>query len=161
VRKRNLFDYYEEWKELVSKANKDINSLSEEEKIWYRVQILIGDAVNGGLISHYYNSGANYMNETLQSLDYLGHSNISQILKELNKLFPGGRPPQDFEARNEIISNWPDGQFDEILEELDQKFYDKKPELEKTLTGFIESKTFKNKDYTQQWRAFIGFFRKY
>jgi len=68
---RTLFDYQDDWVKLVQKANRSFSSLTRDERIWYTVQGLMDSVDNGGLISHYYNSGADRNKETLEDLIFL------------------------------------------------------------------------------------------
>ncbi|WP_410895484.1 hypothetical protein [Neobacillus sp. 204] len=45
----------------------------------------------------------------------------------MNELFPNGNPPKDIDERNEEIDSW-DGQYNDLFEELDKKFYNEQQE---------------------------------
>lgn len=100
--------------------------------------VLIQDVDNGGLISHYYNSGANYNQDTIEDLVWLGFRDISTFLTQINQLFPNGRLSKDIEERNSVIESWPDGKYDYMLDELDQQFYQNEHDLENKLVQYIE-----------------------
>lgn len=113
----DLFDFQEKWEELVDKANSGgYGSLSPDEKVWLNAQYLTNSIGNGGLISYYYNSSADTLEDCLQALEILGATRMKGLMERINRLFPGG-VPKDVATRNEIINSWPED--DENLEELD------------------------------------------
>ena len=139
--KKTLLDFQADWEKLVDKALSDYSLLSTDERIWFNIQCLI-DAVNdGGLISHYYNSGADYNKETIIDLEALGFQNIADLLLQINKLFPNNEPSVDIDERNDVISSWSDNEeVDNWLEQLDTQFYNGVEELEQKLINHIETR---------------------
>lgn len=137
---KSLFDYNERWGKIVDKGLNNFLLLTKEERVWFTVQSLINDVDNGGLISHYYNSGADFNKETIEDLDFLGFSVISDLLRKINHLFPNAEISSDLNVRNDIISNWPDGEYDNLFSELDSVFYSYETDLEKSLVKHIETK---------------------
>lgn len=142
---KSLIDFQGEWENLVNKAFTDYNNLSVNERIWYNIQTLIGDVNNGGLISHYYNHGADKNKETIEDLKTLGFSDIAGLLEQVNTWFPDKFISTDINKRNEVINNWPEGKYDDLLVLLDKNFYDKEKDLEKSLVQHIETKVLVNK----------------
>lgn len=140
IEDKSLLDFQSDWEKLVDKGIADYPSMSHEERIWFNIQSLIQQADNGGLISYYYNSGADWMKETIEDLVSLGFPDIADMLIEINQLFPDGEPPADIDDRNEIISEWADGEHDDLLDELDSDFYSREAELERVLINYIETK---------------------
>lgn len=138
--KKTLLAFQAHWESLVDKAFVDYGSLTPDERVWINVQSLLDQVNNGGLISHYYNSGADYNQETILDLQWLGFPQLAGLLIRINGLFPGGRPSTDINERNEVIDTWPAGKYDELLEELDEQFYQKGLELESILIRHIETK---------------------
>jgi len=137
---KTLLDFQNNWEKLVDKGFQDYNSLTADEKIWLNLGSLISAVDNGGLISHYYNSGADRNKETIEDLIILGFTDIAEILKQINSWFPNEQPSTDIEDRNEVISNWQQGKYDELLDAYDNKFYEKEKELENKLVQHIERK---------------------
>ena len=129
---RTLLDYQSHWEKIVNRGFKDYQSLYPKERMWFNIQGLIGDVDNGGLISHYYNSGADRNRETIEDLDALGFSDIADLMRKLNELFPGGRPSLDINERNKVISSWPDS-VESLLDEVDTAFYSREKKLEDVL----------------------------
>lgn len=104
-------DFQVHWESLVNKAFADYGSLTRDERVWFNSQSLLGQLENGGLISHYYNSGADYNQETIEDLQWLGFSELAGLLIRINGLFPGGQPSTDIEERNQVIDTWPTGKY--------------------------------------------------
>lgn len=137
---KTLLDFQEHWVKLVGKAMADFNSLTPDERIWFTIEALIGQVDNGGLISHYYNGGADHNKETIEDLHSLGFDDIVDLLKQINKLFPNGQPPINLSERNDVISNWNDAAIDALLDTLDNKFYSREKYIEDALVLHIENK---------------------
>lgn len=137
---KTLADFHQDREKLFEKGLEDIDSLSADERIWFTIESLIGAVDNGGLISHYYNSDADYNQETIQDLHTLGFPDIADLLARVNTLFPGGQPSKDIEERNEVIDHWPEGKYDDLLDRLDKLFYEKEKALENRLLLHIETK---------------------
>ena len=83
---KTLLDFQNDWEKLVDKGFQDYNSLTADEKIWLNLGSLISAVDNGGLISHYYNSGADRNKETIEDLIILGFTTKT---KSINTI--GGR----------------------------------------------------------------------
>ena len=77
------------WANLVDKAMRDYNSLTKNERIWFNLRVLIDSFNDGGLISYYYNSGAENVYETIEDLGILKLDKLATIIKKYNEiLFP-------------------------------------------------------------------------
>ena len=132
-----LFDFQKAWEKLCDKACMNYTYLSQAERVWFNIQCLIQAVDNGGMISFFYNSGADYYIETIEDLKILKHEKIVKLLEKIRKIFPEGDLPKDMNIRSEIISSYPDGEFDEMYEEIDNEFYDLEKKLEEDLVNFI------------------------
>lgn len=137
---KSLINFQDEWEKLVTKGFTDFQSLTPDERIWFTIESLIGYVDNGGLISHYYNHGADRNKETIDDLETLGFSDIADLLKRINNWFPNGQPSTDVEERNRVISDWEGEEYDELLEDFDNQFYNREKELEDELIRHIETK---------------------
>jgi Domain of unknown function (DUF4375) len=135
---QSLTTFQTEWEQLVDKAVADYSSLTSDERIWFNIQALIGDVENGGAISHYYNSGADRIFDTIEDLNSLGYADLSEVLEKINSLFPDGTVIADSEQRNKVIETW-DGSHDNMLEYLDTQFFKIIPQLESSLVRFINN----------------------
>ncbi len=127
------------WEELCDSLDtKGYKHLSPDQRIWMNVRVLI-DAVNdGGLISFYYNSGADHLKEALADLHTIGAPNIIDLLEQINALFPDRKPSSDIDERNDVISSWHDDEHDQLLEQLDEKFDALEAKLEAKLQPIIK-----------------------
>lgn len=127
------------WKKIVNVGCSDYSALTRPERVWFNVESLIGAVTNGGIVSFYYNSGANHVYETIDDLKLLGHDDIALMLEKVNKLFPDCDIPNEFDKRNEIIENWDDNdnKIDKMLDDLDQEFYGKYKFLEDSLRNYM------------------------
>ena len=137
---RNLTDFQEQWAVLVDRYfGKGINSLSPNERIWFCGQSLVQAIFDGGLISYYFNSGANDMDECLRSLEVLQEHRLASLIRAVNtKLFPGG-VPEDIDDRNRLINSWPDdSELDHFLDPIEQEAESIAEALDRKLVAFIE-----------------------
>lgn len=130
------------WKSLVDKeANEGYQSLTADERILFNIESLIIAADDGGIISFYYNSGAEHMEETIEDLRSIKATNIIKMLKRINALFPNGRPSTNIDERNLVISSWyngkKDAKYENLLEKMDDKFYSQQEDLELKLVPII------------------------
>lgn len=131
------------WEKLIDKwVKRGYETLLPSERIWFNVRSLIDSVDNGGLISYYYNSGADYLEETVEDLYKLKAYEVINIINQVNELFQDDKPPIDIDRRNNIISSW-DGKNDELLEELDRQFYQLEEDLEAKLEPVIKMVVFK------------------
>jgi hypothetical protein len=69
-------------------------------------------------------------------LKLLGATDIVQLLEKMRSLFLDGRPPQDIDERSEMIGSW-DGKYEQLLDNLDDEFFQKDQELEKVLIEYL------------------------
>src|SRR5580658_9571121 len=136
----NLNDFHNDWAKLVGKAIHNYQLLSPDERIWYNIQALKDAVDNGGLISYYYNDGANHLSETIADLKTIGADNIVALLQQVNQLFPDEVSALSINERNNVISTWEDGAFDDLLNKLDAHFYKEEPTLETALIEHIVAK---------------------
>lgn len=126
------------WESLCDKwSNHGYASLSEPEKVWFNIRSLIDMTNNGGLISYYYNRGADNLDDCQVALRGFGANEILSALEQLNTMFPSGVPKERAE-RNAIISSLPDDpQIETFLRELDDAVEEPLEELEEKLLEFI------------------------
>ncbi len=136
-----LFDYQDQWESLASRAADRYDTLAAGEKVWYNVQVLIQSIENGGLVSYYYNSYAERLDDCMASLDALDARKMKKLMLHMNALFPGG-VPKDITKRNDIINSWPedDEDFDEKMDALEDEALEEAGHLEVLLVEYIEQK---------------------
>ena len=136
----NYDDWKGHWETLVGKfSNSGYQSLSSDERIWFNVRVLIDAVDGGGIISFYYNSGADYLDETIEDLRKIGAEEIVGLLSKINELFPEGKPSRNLEERNDIINtfDYEDGSIEVLFEDLDGQFYSFEEALELKLEPII------------------------
>ncbi len=95
------------WKSLVKKAFSNYMALTIDERIWFNAESLVGSIRDGGLISYYYNSGADHLDDCMEALRTLNAHHALRLVLEVNALFPGG-VPKTVTGRNEVIDSWAD-----------------------------------------------------
>jgi hypothetical protein len=136
----NYIEYQSHWKSLIDKFDAEgYDKLTSDERIWFNVRSLIDEVDNGGLISFYYNYGADYLQETIEDLRKLESKEVVALIEKINKLFPNSMPPRDIDERNDIISSWDDevNDLNDLLENVDNEFYAQEEELELKLEPII------------------------
>ena len=135
----NYEDWKDRWEELIIKYTlKGYESFDSDERIWFNIRSLIDAVDNGGIISFYYNYGADYMDETLEDLGKIGAREVMQILEKVNRLFPNGKPSKDIDERNEVIDTFEeDDSLKALFESLDEEFYALEEELEAKLDTIV------------------------
>jgi hypothetical protein len=115
-------------------------SLSPEERTWLNIRALIDSIENGGLISYFYNSYADTVQDCLGDLETLGAFEVRIQVARVCALFLGGVPPE-IGARNEVINSWPDeegeGSRDELLGEVDDTLMRLMKDLEVRLAVYL------------------------
>lgn len=119
-------------------ATEGYDALSREERLWFNVRSLIDAVEGGGLISYFYNLGADSYGDMLQALDQLGAGSVKAQVERVIRLFPGG-VPGDVEGRNRVIDSWDDDDksVDRLLEEVDDALMPQMEELERRLASFV------------------------
>jgi len=136
----DLFDFQETWEELVDKAiSGGYESLTPDEKVWLNAQYLTNSIGNGGLISYYYNSPADTLEDCLKALEILGATRMKDLMECINRLFPGG-VPKDIAVRNEIINSWPenDEKFEKLHDDIENAALSEMTKVESRLVEFIQ-----------------------
>ena len=126
------------WERLVDRwATDGYESLSPDEKIWLNIRQLIDSTQNGGLISYFFNPGADTYSDCPGALSLLGAQEVREQVEKVASLFPGG-VPQSIEARNEVIDSWADDpKIEELLEEVDETLMGEIPNLESRLEDYL------------------------
>jgi len=139
AKKESLTDFQEQWDKIVDKAQKDYNSLSKAERVWFNIQLLMAAVENGGMISFFYNSQGEYYYETIEDLEILKHKKIIKLLEKMSEIFPNKIVPKDWDERNEVIDNMPDDEiFEEKIDKIDDEYFKLEKKLEEDLIEFIK-----------------------
>ncbi|CAM3572413.1 DUF4375 domain-containing protein [Paenibacillus lupini] len=126
------------WQSIWQKVENDgQSSLNKYERIWLTVDGLIGDVSGGGLISFFYNHGADNYTETIEDLETIGAESAITLVNNIGSMFPDGVPPVNIEERNEIMDSWEHDELNEFFENLDEQFYAIMDDLENKLEPVI------------------------
>jgi len=129
-KKTTLLDFQVKWKQLEDKGCSDYQTLNENERVWFNIQSFMSALDDGGLISYYYNTGADHMIETTADLKKLGLDAIVEQLEKINQLFPDIEILKDFDKRNDVINSWDHENDDDLNATLN--------EAEKNIAGLSD-----------------------
>lgn len=126
------------WNDLCDKwQNLGYAGLTEPERMWLNIRRLIDSTNNGGIISYYYNDGADHLEDCMKAVRELDTSDVLLAIERINSLFSKGVPKSQQE-RNEIISAWPkDETLNSFLELTDDQLADSLDDLEEKLDRFL------------------------
>ena len=104
-----------------------------------------GQVLNGGVIQFVDNSTGDSFEETLKALKEIKATEYIEILEKVKSIFPKGIVPKDTEKRREVIDNiWEslnekeDEEMNEMLEKLDEKYYDNQELLYKYIINYTK-----------------------
>lgn len=127
-----------QWQALCDKWDREgYESLTPDEKTWLNIRSLIDSTNNGGLVSYFYNSGADTLNDCLEALTALEAEDVRGLVERLASLFPGN-VPTSIDERNAIISSWDgDSRIEGMLEQIDDELFPKLDAVEEKLESFI------------------------
>ena len=123
-------------------GNAGYDSLTKNEKTWLNIRALIDSVENGGLISYFYNSGADNLLDLLAILQELECDETREHILTACELFPG-EVPKTMDARNEVINSWPNHgkeaqRIEAVWDDLDDKMMPLMEDLDEVLDAFIE-----------------------
>ncbi len=75
------------WRSIEDKGLNNYQALTETERVWYCVSCLTISVRNGGLVSYYYNSYADHIEDLMKALVTLGAKDMLDLVKRMNALF--------------------------------------------------------------------------
>jgi hypothetical protein len=136
----DLTSFHNDWIRLVDKAIFHYELLTEDERAWFNIQSLMQAVNDGGLVSYYFDHGADHLMETMADLKKLGADEVLGLLQQMNRLFPDELPPADIDERNNIIDTWDEDEVTDLLDKLDEMFFDSEDALENLLIKHILSR---------------------
>ena len=120
----------------------DMSALSEAERIFYITQTLEMEVNNGGFSQFFYNSSGNFSNELVGAFTAIGANATAAICQKAISAF-GRDITVDRDEREEMLDGLESDEFDEILEECDNAFYDYEDNLNELNYNFV----MKNKEF--------------
>jgi uncharacterized protein DUF4375 len=93
----------------------------DAQPVFDLVKALEDEVNNGGFDQFFYNNAGDNTMETIQALETIGAVKIADVVKRAAAMFPGGMPPRDRFARQDILlENFPRA---EAFEALNDEFY--------------------------------------
>lgn len=123
------------WEEIVELGLTSYHKLMREQRVWFNIEPLTND----GLWDHYMNYGADKNSDTIEDLEYLNFNSIAEQLRGFNKIyFPNG-VPKGPDARQEQLDKFDEDELEDIIEEMDDKFWEVSEELENALLKHINN----------------------
>lgn len=129
------------WMELVEKVMMgEYETMNEDERIWFNIRSLIDSVDDGGIMSYFYNSNADYIEETLEDLKKIGADEVVDMIMSICELFPGAKPSKDTDERNKVIDSWATKNLDysEYFDGVDENFYEIEEELERLIEPIVK-----------------------
>lgn len=85
------------------------------------VNAVEGEVNNGGFHQFFYNNAGDNTMETIQALEIIGAKNMADIVRRAAAMFPGGMPPKDRFARQDVLlEKYPRA---EAFESLNDEFF--------------------------------------
>ncbi len=115
------------WQELVHRIFKTpdgFQGLSESEKRYFAVNILIGEVYNGGFHQFFFNNSGSYYKYVILGLEELGATQSLALLQRAKLvLFENENMPEYVGKRREVILQRKSDDCLQLLNELDKQFY--------------------------------------
>jgi hypothetical protein len=85
------------------------------------VDAVEGEVNNGGFHQFFNNNAGDNTMETIQALEIIGAKNMADIVRRAAAMFPGGMPPKERFARQEVLlEKYPRA---EAFESLNDEFF--------------------------------------
>ncbi len=115
------------WRELVRQVYETasgFSGLSEVEKQYFAVGVLIGDVYNGGFEQYFFNSSADYFHQSLTGLEDLGAAQSCILVRRAKQVLFGFRDvPSATSQRRTFLLETQSKSRDERLQALDEQFW--------------------------------------
>ncbi len=111
-----------------------IDKLSNAEKVIYLIGDVEGEVNNGGFSQYMYNSSGKYAKEAIEALKIIGANYTASLLEDAIEIYKNGPTNDD---RNNPEVDLTDEQ-EEKLNDLDNKFYEYKDNLNELQIAFIK-----------------------
>ncbi|MBO9659735.1 MAG: DMP19 family protein [Chitinophagaceae bacterium] len=114
----------------------ELDRLTESQKMFYFNQVVEREVNNGGFDQYFYNSSGAFAHQTVESLTAIGAESTAGILIHAIMCFPGGKVPEDDEARRELLGKMSQDNLD-VLEQLDQSFFAYEDDLNELNMAYV------------------------
>lgn len=112
------------------------DSLTDAEKTFASVRMLIDEVNNGGFDQYLSNSSGDYAADSLRGVRAIGARQTEELLQRALNLFGPDGPSPDSDTRREQLESLPESAHEE-LSELDDAFYKDTDEIEKKLHLYV------------------------
>ena len=107
----------------------------ETEVVKELIDELESEINNGGFDQFFFNSAGDKVADTISALSSIGAEHTADIVRAACTKFPGGMPPKDREARQEVLEQVsPDS---DAFEEEDQAFLEYKDDLSGLVANYV------------------------
>ncbi len=116
------------WRELVRRVHdtaSGFSGLSDVEKQYFAVGVLIGDVYNGGFDQYFFNSSADYYRYSLTGLEDMGAAQACALVRRAKQVLFGFRDvPSVTSRRRAFLLETQSTSRDERLQALNDKFWE-------------------------------------
>jgi hypothetical protein len=93
----------------------------EMQEVVDLIDAVEGEVNNGGFHQFFYNNAGDNTMETIQALETIGATKMADIVRRAAAMFPGGVPPKDRFARQDVLlETFPRA---EAFESLNDEFF--------------------------------------
>jgi hypothetical protein len=99
-----------------------LNIVMEQDEIVRLIDALEGEINNGGFHQFFYNSAGDETAEIIHALQTVGAERMADIVKRATAKFPGGMPPKDRFARQDLLLDTVSPE-DDVFSDLEREFY--------------------------------------
>ncbi len=126
------------WEKIVEIGFYNYEKLTRAQRVWFNVEPL----TTAGLWDHYMNYGADKNADTIEDLEYLNFNSVANQLREFNKTYLPNGIPKGPDARQEEFDKFDkfdEDEFEDYIEEMDNKFWKVSDELENALLEHINN----------------------
>lgn len=105
-----------------------LEGLRAEERRFFVVFSLVGEVANGGFRQYFQSSSAHLAPHAADALHHLGCGKAEEALRAAMNSFPGGAPPEDWEARQSLLDHLGDDALDQ-WQRLSELFREEEDEV--------------------------------
>lgn len=123
------------WEKIIEIGFANYEKLTREQRVWFNIEPL----TTGGLWDHYMNYGADKSTDTIADLEYLNFNSVANQLREFNKTYLPNGVPEGPDARQEEFDKYDEDEFEDYIEEMDNKFWEVSDDLENALMEHINN----------------------
>jgi hypothetical protein len=138
---REYDPHRELWKSLVERVyhtDEGFTGLTTDEKFYYAVCLLEGEAYNGGMIQFFDNSSGTCYQMAVRGLETLGATSaLDLLIRAKVVLFDDCEPPEDAIQRQQLMRSG--DEIEAAVGSIDEEFYKDPDQLGEKLKAFAEN----------------------